>query len=291
MIKILSCLSTTCLEKEAQSSAFPKWATSCAFKLLNMPTLDAAYLAPGAPNKDIVETVSAFSELLRVRNLLVRSDGGTEIKNYPRGGATLPLARVVEVSSQLLQTGRAVILKEPTNRFDNKLTINLMLNPTDLICEILGPGYDLGDLNRGGILPQYIIRLPIATWHRHEEIRLSDVNVTQLRDQDELRRQSRLLNIGLNILPSMFMEVTDPPAEFAERWLRDQSNDALWKPWQLRMRLPQIRRWYDDAFSIADYFSKRGTWKCLVLGGSTLPDGRFIYWDVVNGSDKWGMAS
>lgn len=272
------------------STRFPKWNTLCLLRKLGLPTLDGALLLPSTSRSLVGSTIDEFASLLGVKRLLVRSDGGREDSGYYKGGNTLPLTEVVDLTVTLLQSQRAVILLEPTNRFQNKLTVNFLATRQGaFVVEILGPGYDTADLNRGGIPPQYTVHGDVGGWSEYRILSILDVRgVPNEYDQAE-RRQARLRNLGTTTLPGSGIEVQGDPAAFAEGWLQRMGYRDLWRPWQFSFDLSQIQRWYEDAFLVASYLTGNRHWEAFVLSRSVLADSRRIYWDIAEPSTKFSI--
>src|SRR2546421_9335336 len=151
---ILSLLTPRQLEFEARATHFPKWNTMCLLKLLGLPTLDAAFIPPGTERQIARSLVSYFASYIGKNTLLVRSDGGREAKAYPVGGNSLAVPDVVRLGLAQLADHRAALLLEPTNRFNNRRTVQTLIDPEqNMSIEILGPGFDVSDLTRGGVSP------------------------------------------------------------------------------------------------------------------------------------------
>ena len=278
------------MEGEAKGHAIPKWNSLCLLRLLDLPTLDAAFIPPRSSKESIKEISARFTERLHIEQVLIRSDGGSETKEYFRGGNTLPLEQAVEIASVISTSDRAVLLMEPTDRFCNQLSVNSLLSVDGTFyVEILGPGYDVSDLNRGGILPQHTISYSGISWRRYEGLRPFNIRAAQVTLMDDTaRRLKRLNNIGSNILPSIGVPIDGEPAAFAEKWLRQKGYTHLWEPWHFNFSLRKIRRWFEAAYIVANRMLEYSSWKSLALSASELRDGRFIYWDVVNASHKYG---
>lgn len=285
---ILSQLTGGELEAEASESRFAKWATPCLLRALDLPTLDAVKIPLGSSRNIVSAIAKDFSKLIGTERLMVRSDGGVETRNYFRGGVSLDLDKAIEIAATLA-TDRLTLFLEPTNRFANLFTMNLLLvRGGGFAIEVLGPGYDVSDLNRGGVPPHCVITSSAFTWDEYLELRLTDVRVKMHPSTVDDRRRARLLNIGQSILPNMGIHAdATRPEKFAEDWLRAHNLDFLWRPWQFELDLSRVQRWYEDAFLVANRVRKQSNWTALVLSASVLPGGRFIYWDVVDGAKKW----
>jgi hypothetical protein len=287
---VLSGLDRSELEEQARSSCFPKWATLCLLRAAGLPTLDACYIRPTTTSQPVRAILKAFADRLNATSLLVRSDGGIERQAYYKGGSSVPIDVAVELCSRLLGEGRAVIAMEPTNRFNNRLTGNVLADKRGtLVVELLGPGYDVGDLNRGGIRPQLTIQASVKSWDRFAQLGRSDIIVsTDFGATSERRRVAeRLHRLGTDVLPAMGLSVNPPIERFVQAWLVANGQSALWEEWRPTITIHEIRTWHEQAFMIGLAYPRR--WNTLVYSFSRLENRRLIYWDVVDGARKYGL--
>jgi hypothetical protein len=285
-------------ELAAADHRYPKWATLCQLRSLGLPTLDAVLITPRQDHVALDGAIAALANATGQDRLMVRSDGGAETHRYYRGGNTFPLADAAAKAAELLKTGRAIILMEPTNRFTNCLTAVLRIDRDrrgrhgTFTVEALGPGYDVADLTRGGIPPQVSVTAE-ADWSAYPDLWWSDLRMsTDMELAAECdRRRRRLARITTDILtdtghitsPST---TTDEQAAEAEAWLREHSYHQLWGDDDVALGVTRrVRRWFDDAFMIALCHPRRG-WTCLATATSDLGD-RCVFWDIVDGSCKY----
>jgi hypothetical protein len=213
---------------------YPKWATMCQLRRLGLPTLDAVLVTPRQDHLDLDRAITALVNVTGQDRLMVRSDGGAETHRYYRGGNTFPLADAGAKAAGLLKTGRAIILMEPTNRFTNSLTAVLRIDRDSrgrqgsFTVEALGPGYDVADLTRGGILPQVTVTADVD-WSAYPDLWWSDLHLrTDMKlDAECDRRKQRLARIATDILTDTghFTSPTksDEQAAEAEAWLRQRN--------------------------------------------------------------------
>ena len=289
---ILSNLSEDELRSEASLRPWPKWSTLCVLRLLGLPTLDAALVPVGTSRYTARQILDLFAAQNGLSHLLVRSDAPKESKQYFRGGDSPSIGQAAALMMELLSLGRSVILMEPTNRFSNRLSISARITSDgQLDFEILGPGYDVSDLNRGGIPPQFIVSIQVQSWDEYAPIWPFDVKWKKIDTVNEdCRRQTRLENIGRFMLPNMGITAEGEPSSVAENWLREMGYLQLWEPHIVRLDLRTVRDWFEAAFLTAAWYNKHRPWKCLCLTGSRLADGRFIYWDIVDAAAKFDMG-
>jgi hypothetical protein len=299
--RLLHSLDRDELAAAAADNHWPKWSTMCQLRRLGNPVLNAICVNP-ASVAALPAAILTLTEATHATRLMVRSDGGIETGAYYRGGNSYPVDQVEPHAAELLAAGRAVILLEPTNRFTNRLSVLLRMDrpvpgkPGTFTVEALGPGYDVGDLTRGGILPQITVSIEDVTWHRYEEPWWADLRVVRNLDQaaEQHRRLARLQRLAGNILSSNGQPApadATNAALVAERWLRDQGHVDLWSDTDPTLRVVRaVAGWFDAAFLIAAAHPARG-WRCLATALSDLGAGRVVYWDIVDAAHKYGMAT
>lgn len=276
------------LRSVADDNAFPKWSSLCLLQRLGLRTLDALFLPPGIDLARTSSDIVDFAASLGTDRLLVRSDGGRERKQYLRAGCSLEIPRLLPLVKDMIDAERAVILLEPTDRFSNKLTVNILADADGaLVVEVLGPGYDVADLNRGGILPQLIVQAAGLDWRRRRLLYATDITLTDLRTAADDRRDRRLNDIGARMLPQMGFPCLGDPRTHARDWLLSRGYDHLWRPWDYTPDIDTIRGWHAAISLVVEAISRRKPWRVLVLSGSDLGDGRFVFWDVVDADTKW----
>jgi hypothetical protein len=288
-------------ELDQADSRYPKWATMCRHRLLHLPVLNAALITPGDQGARITAAIEAIAEATGQEQLMLRSDGGTETRQYYRGGNSFPLDELQARVPELLSQGRAAILLEPTNRYANRMTVLLRMDRLDahqvgqFTIEALGPGYDAADLTRGGVSPQVSVTADID-WSRYREPWWSDLRLSQ--DQspaaEQARKRRHLARLGAYVLTDTGhldpQEMPVDPATAAEAWLRQHAHLQLWDSQDIAPEVSRrARKWLDDAFFIAKCHRNQ-SWTCLATATSDLGSGRWVFWDVVDGSSKYGTS-
>lgn len=283
---LLSQLDLPALHAAAGRGGYAKWGTLCQLRLAGLPTLDALCVIPG--EEDAVEEAAArFCRSTGHSYILVRSDGGGESGRYYRGGNSFSSDAAAAEAIRLLAQGRAVLFVEPTNRFANELSINLRLESVgQLVLEVLGPGYDASDLNRGGVVPEEIITIPEIEWTCYSPLSLGALRRTRLDSpaDAQARLTRRLEIIGAELLPNSGLSSECLSPLSAEQWLKEHGHLALWRI-RPHVSVKWVRQFYDDAYLIAQT-SGRG-WSCLSCSATVLEGGRLVYWDVVDSRFKF----
>lgn len=290
--KLLSELDHRELE-ESLAAPYPKWSSLCRLRLAGFSTLDGVYLEPGSENEAVCAAASRLAMQIGSETLMVRSDGGRELREYFKGGNTFSLNRVCTLAMTLLSQGRAVILLEPTNRFANVRTVNSISRRAgregSLLVDILGAGYDVSDLTRGSVPPKVTIHISMIDWTVHAYPNVAEIKIhIDSADNDSDRRTRRLSRIGTEILPQLGFDTGNNPGAFAECWLRERGYTFLWKDWCPAITRGYVRNLFDDAFLVASVLPE--TCGTFAFAGSDLGD-RFVYWDIVDSATKWTMPS
>jgi len=273
----------------------------CQLRLLGNPVLNGVCVPPNADATVLRTSIVALAEATGARKLMLRSDGGLETSAYYRGGNSFPIHEVEPHATELLAAGRAVILLEPTNRFTNQLSALMRMDrpgpeqPGTFTVEALGPGYDVGDLTRGGIRPQITVSIAGVTWHRYERPWWADMNVTRdlSSEAEHTRRQARLYRLIPHI--RTVADVTSlneqDQTSVAAAWLRAQGHLDLWRGVDATLRaVRSVPSWFDVAFLIAAAHPNRN-WRCLATSLSDLGAGRVVYWDIVDAAHKFAAAA
>jgi hypothetical protein len=299
--RLLHTLNRDQLASAVADRRWPKWSTLCQLRLLGNPVLNAVCVTPDADSTTLRTAIAALAETTGAVKLMVRSDGGVETRAYYRGGNSLPIHQVEPHAADLLAVGRAVILLEPTNRFTNQLSALLRMDrpapgqPGAFTVEALGPGYDVGDLTRGGIRPQVTISIAGVTWHRYDKPWWADLHVT--RDlsphAEHTRRQARLHRLASHICTVAGPTPLDEQdqASATAQWLRARGNLDLWRDTDPTLRaVRSVPAWFDVAFLIAAAHPNRN-WRCLATSLSDLGAGRVVYWDIVDAAHKYATAT
>ncbi|MEW2273449.1 hypothetical protein [Streptomyces griseofuscus] len=287
------------LADAAKDRRWPKWQTMALLRSLKLPVLNACLLEPGHNPAAVRTAAHALAAATGTENLMIRSDGGVERKQYYRGGNTFPVADIPPRAAGLLADGRAVILAEPTNRFTNRLTVLMRMDrpapgrPGLLTLEALGPGYDVADLTRGELPPQVTIHLVDVDWSHYRSPRWDEWQITEdlCPGGEDARRRRRLERLATQTLADGGHVHGAAGAGHAEAWLRERGFLQLFAPQSTREALARrARRLFEDAFFLALAQPNRN-WHCLATAFSVFDDHRSVYWDLVDGEHKYAAAA
>lgn len=113
-------------------------------------------------NRQVATRIARFCEENRFEKLLLRIDKIQETGKAPRGGYLVDCEKVEKEVIHYLKGGRIIILLEPKSPYNDLYSINALFaaDRDDVVLEIVGPGFDASDLNRGDISPHQILSFP-----------------------------------------------------------------------------------------------------------------------------------
>lgn len=250
--------------------------------------LDASFISPQALRVDAQRIIMDFANRLSENKILIRTDGGKEKGAYPRGGNSLVIEQALETIPKILSANRAVILMSPTNRFTNKLSANFYLDCSGAFhIEVLGPGFDVSDLNRGLVNPEISIAVENICWEDYEQpspfsIKYETNHVNQLRKQ-------RLIRIGNELLLAIGVHSSQQsPETFAEEWLVRNGYIGLFEEQRPTISFDKIREWHENAFILGSMYRHKIKWNDLVISTSDLGDEKGLtFWDIANPQEKF----
>ncbi len=124
-------------------------------RVLGLPALRGAVLNP-ANAEGLAE---AFEELtaLSPDRYLLRHDKAPESGHYPQGGYIVSREELAQEIEWYRIHERMVILLEPAHPLDNRYSAGVTIAADGVATlELVGPGFDASDVNRGYITPQEV---------------------------------------------------------------------------------------------------------------------------------------
>lgn len=269
-------------------SQYPKWSSLCLLMYAGFRVLDAVFISPQALRADTQRIIIDFANRLSANKILIRTDGGKEKGAYLRGGNSLVIEQALETIPKILSANRAVILMSPTNRFTNKLSVNFYLDYLGAFhIEVLGPGFDVSDLNRGLVNPEISIAIENICWGDYEPPSPFSIKY-QTNHVDQLRKQ-RLIRIGNELLLAIGVHPSQQsPETFAEEWLVKNGYTGLFEDQRPTIGFDKIREWHENAFILGSMYRCKIKWNDLVISTSDLGEAKGLtFWDIANPQEKF----
>lgn len=291
----LADLSVEELLREVARERFPKWSSMCLLRALGAPTLEALLIEPDtnlALRDEITEAIQQFQNRTKVNRVMLRTDRQRETKSYLRGGNSYTLEKAVDVAIEIAEAGRTVIILEPTDRLANQLTISIAVEPNgQWWAELLGPGFDASNLQRGEVPPELIVSgLPldekgISNITEHQ-IRISSINNISMKERIALR----LEGIIAHILPTYGIDfrACENSSQLATEWMKANGYNLLFRTEISRFPSRAFTKAFETAQLVFHFRSHKHSSSSFVLASSVLARSRTVFWDVTDGQRKWG---
>jgi hypothetical protein len=141
---------------------FWKLWSACLLQSVSLPTLRGIIFthAYGGLRDDL----RRFLRKIGATSALIRQDMRDEKPPYPRGGFVVPESLLNDVLEFFFRQNRIVALYEPADPLLNSYNLNLLFeSTTDVWAEVLGPGFDASDLQRGDLSPHEVFSIAVST--------------------------------------------------------------------------------------------------------------------------------
>jgi hypothetical protein len=121
---------------------------------------------------DLKDDIHRFLRRVGATSALIRHDTRNETPPYPRGGFVVPESLLREVLVFFFRQNRIVAMYEPADPLLNSYNFNLLFESfTDVWVEVLGPGFDASDLQRGDLSPHEAFSISLSPSGAIREIR------------------------------------------------------------------------------------------------------------------------
>jgi hypothetical protein len=270
-------------------SGYYKTISMLYLKILGLPVLNGLIL--NSLNEDFKNKIQQFCNINGFNSLLLRHDKKNEDPNYPRGGYLFNVANVDDELKKYLIDNRIVILLEPISPYDDLYSINIFIdrNSDKFILEIVGPGFDASDLQRGDITPhegieiyktssefdfQHIKRLYIINDYDYKNSvnkRLIKIGKRQLIKKNiktDLFDEEKLIDMGIDYLKvhnkNLLLQNLDHYQQIEFKYLK--------KIYHYIKDFPEILNGFNLINSKCDY---------CVLSTGIFINNRINFWDIV----------
>ena len=255
--------------------------------VLGLPTLKAVAVTNW--NVSIKRQLMQFLNQEGWTSVVIRTDrkGGMGVRP-PLGGYLIKLVDLDKEVQKFLAENRIVMLLEPRDRYRNLYSINVMFESTSpdiLYLEIVGPGFDVSDINRGDVTPHERI------WIQREaraDIRIVKHSITSAEDyRNSVGR--RLLKIGRLVAANESVNrVVEKEAELgklAKQFLETNGYDLLLGHSDSYQPIPveYLRRVIQFIAGLPEKMSRQGLDTNVFVISSTIFEGtdELVFWDIV----------
>ena len=141
----------TFLESLRSVAGHTKTASVLWLRRAGLPTLDGVVVADWSARSAAL--VNAFCSRHNLSDLLLRIDKRNERWTARRGGYLIALGEVPGTVRELGADGFLALLLEPASPYDDLHSLTAIVSGRTAVLEIVGPGFDAGDLLRGDTTP------------------------------------------------------------------------------------------------------------------------------------------
>lgn len=233
-----------------------------------LPTLPAIAITNW--NEDVKNELIQICKEKGWNSIVIRTDKKAETgERIPRGGYLTNLDQLSLEITKIFDMGRIVMILEPRDRYRNLYGINILYektSPENLYFEVVGPGFEVSNLNRGDINP-------------HEKFILK-------RTDDELDIQNH------EIIPQSEYDqsVKFRFAQIDKDVLTRNGNDFLEKNKEKYQKIPieYIKKIKNYVAQLPHKMSKVGlNTDQFVLSATVFDSGELVFWDIVLPEHKY----
>jgi hypothetical protein len=261
--------------------------------ILGLPTLKGVAVTDW--NDSIKHELKRFLNLEGWKAVVIRTDrkGGMGV-HPPIGGYLVNLVDLDEQVQKFLAEDRIVMLLEPRDRYSNLYGINVMYDeksPETLYLEVVGPGFDVSDINRGDLSPHERIWI-----RRRSNFRVTQRSITSL-EEYKSSIERRLSKIG-RLVTQNHGRAQKSEAEFrslAEQFLEMNNYNLLlrhaggYSP----ISIEYIERVSHFVNELPETMKQLGLETNLFVISATIFESteELIFWDIVWPQRKLGNAS
>lgn len=233
-------------------STYQRFQSYALFRSAGIPTLDGFLVLRW--NKETPHALRASLQSRRWSCAMLRSDAAKSAHLKPRGGNVIDATHIVTMVRRTIGEGRIALVLEPASRFDDVHSGNVLFDPNDpwLYWEVVGPGFDMSDLNRGDSLPhESFLTLPETEVEDWGHLSPLDIRVRRVIGQQEylVSWEHRLCKVG-RMAPGEFNHISDEAARGRTFLL------ATGHPLLLRAQTGYTPLGYEDLCTVFSYAAR-----------------------------------
>ena len=276
-------------------SGFQKASSVVDLKGWGLPVADTIFVWSWGPDSSVA--IASFAGHHHATHLLLRHDKRAEDVRAPRGGYLVALDQIPQETSNFIRRGRLVMWLEPLSPYHDLYSINALFNrpQNELILEVVGPGFDASDLNRGDISPHESFVFDLAHVLQKEGASQPLDHATVAPADYQRSVQKRCIKIGLRSMGFFSLDGDQPLPEGIDlKAMQLGKHEVVSNRYRLASSLhryePLPARLLEVYLQNIPRFS-RLTDKLAVVSSSFVAEERLIYWDIVRPALKYSLKS
>lgn len=137
-----------------------------------LPTLRGVIITGWYPKMD--DDLHCFMRVVGSSTVLIRHDKRPETPPYPRGGFLARESLLQDVIGYFLELGRIVAVYEKADPLLNMHNMNILFeSDREAWVEVVGPGFDASDLQRGDLSPHEIFSVSLSAAQEVSKVTLT----------------------------------------------------------------------------------------------------------------------
>ena len=241
-------------------------------------------------DEKIKQKLVNFCKVNDWNSVVIRTDKKKETgKDIPRGGYLVKISQLDNEIQKYLQNGRIVMILEPRDRYKNLYGVNILYDskePENLYLEVVGPGFEVSNLNRGDIIPHERLMVKLK-----EKLIILDRNIisgSSYRESVDLRYQQ----IGKRILEENISQnqSKEKLIKIGKGFLKTHGYHLLKENKKSYQKIPEehLEKIVKNVIRLLHKMAKSGmVVDQFVLSSTVFDSGELVFWDMVFPEHKY----
>jgi hypothetical protein len=261
-------------------------------RLLGLPTADGVFLKHWSDEARLAMCEFAIDH--GCASVLFRHDRRRETHLAPRGGYLVPLQLVESETIRFACDSRLVMWLEPLCPYCDQYSLNALFDWTNgrLTIEIVGPGFDAGDLNRGDTSPHETYVFPLSRQGRLP-LRAMPSHYARVSESEySCSVHRRLCKIGRLSLGNTAATAEDLPETMLlelGRRIAETGSHVLARSMNAYAPIPSSS--LSTFLSFISLLNRESLGSLSVVSGSFVQGGRLVFWDITRASSKYDFPA
>lgn|GEM_PF-3545632 len=179
---------------------FWKLWSMCVLSICGLPTLSGAIITRGYPG--LLNDLHILLEEMGSKVSLIRHDKRPEAPPHPRGGFLVGQSLLHEVVGFFFALDRIVAVHEKADPLLNMHNMNLLFESIgEVLVEVIGPGFDASDLQRGDLSPHEVFSVNLSANEAISKVTLVR-RIDQISYGESVRCRKAKITKNLNSSPT-----------------------------------------------------------------------------------------
>jgi hypothetical protein len=257
---------------------------------LGLPTLPAIAITTWSQN--VKENLTRILKEKNWSSVVIRTDKKKETgENIPRGGYLIEISKLEDEIKHFLNAGRLIMILEPRDKYRNLYGINISYEdtfPDTFYLEVVGPGFEVSNLNRGDISPHERLRIKRVS----EDIDIMEKSVISPAEYKK-SIYYRLLHLGKFLVSKQKLAANSEAelVEIAKQFLKNNGYDLLFKHENVYPEIPKkyLTKIKNFIAPLPQKMTELGLDVNEFIISSTIYDTEeLVFWDIVWPTRKYG---